>query len=222
VPEPVTEPAPARVASSPEVPGESVSNQVQETAPVAARSASGANSAVSTAPKEDHSVGSKWTMGVGVAYQHWGSQVAGSLGPTVDATWALSDRFRIHGAIRYQWALGRAQGFSAEEAGVGMHAGVALLPGMDLLLGPVLAVSSVSGDTAATSRANTSVEFGGELLLQGRFPRLGPGAYAEVGMRRMLESIQVELNGESALTIPGWRFFVGTGFRFGGPSTKAL
>jgi hypothetical protein len=161
-----------------------------------------------------------WTVGVAVSYHLFGSEVPGSIGPSLDGTLTLADRFGLHGAVGYEWSQGSAAGFSTREAWLGLHADFAVLPWLSFEVGPALSILTVTGSTAATSGEQTSTTVGVEVALRGVLPWPGIGGFGSLGLRSLARSREIRVEDQAVLTVPGWQASFLLGVQFGGGGKK--
>ena len=161
-----------------------------------------------------------WSVGAAVSYHLFGTELPGSIGPSLDGTLTLVDRFGLHGALGYEWSQGSAAGFSTREAWLGLHADFALLSWLSFEVGPALSILTVAGSTEATSAGQTSATAGIDVALRGVAPWPGMGGFGSVGLRSLARSREVRVNEEAVLTVPSWQASFLLGVQFGGGSKK--
>lgn len=203
-------PSPAGVAGEPASTIESASSGPSPS------SSAGAGDAPLPAPSPRRTPRS-WGLGVAASYHLLGTEIPGTLGPSVDASLGLGGRFGLHLALGYEWSQGTAASISAGEAALGVHVTTALTPWLGVLLGPSLSIVNVA---SSTSEAYWSTTVGAEFLLRGRLPNPGFGAFAAVGVRGLAVARDVQLGDETSLTIPTWQGVFQLGMHFAGPPKR--
>lgn len=161
-----------------------------------------------------------WSVGVGASAHYLGTQVPLTLGPVFEGTVRILDSVGVQAALSAEWGMGRADGFGVREIAPSVHADLMVTPWLSVLVGPVLSVLLVKGNTEVTSQRSVATTGGVEILLRGSTPWRGAGAFGAVGLRALGRAREVRVDGEIALSIPQWQAGMMLGFQWGGENKK--
>ena|GEM_PF-2498019 len=157
---------------------------------------------------------SPWTLALAATYAHFGTEIAGALGPQAAVSYRILPRLELKAATDVRFGLGSSEGFGMFDVGLSVGASYDLFPFLSLALAPRLVLTTFTVPPDVTGASAPVVAGGATLLARGRLPlgRLRP--FLDLGVEALTPAREATLTGETArtvLTVPSWQGLVALG-----------
>jgi hypothetical protein len=167
-----------------------------------------------SAPSATGSQGSTrkpWTLGLAAAYAHFGTEIAGALGPRLTVDHVLVKRFHLTAAVDLKAGLGSGAGFSMLDVAVAVGATYEIVPFLSVTAGPLLVVTTFQAPAGATGSSSAVVSGGFVVSARARLPLESLRPFVDLGILAATPTRQVTLADEPVLTVPMAQALVAVG-----------
>lgn len=172
---------------------------------------SGAEPLAPTAAPAEPSLAETWTLGLSASYAHFGTELAGELGPAVTLRWSLGRRWGAFAAADVKVGLGSNQGFGVVDMSAALGAFFDVVPFLTILLSPELVLSTFTAPPGTTGAQSLVPAFGLAGFVRARWPLRAVRPFVDVGAQLVTPVRQVTLEGAPVLTLPEWRALLAAG-----------
>ena len=178
--------------------------------PTAVPAAAAASSSAEPSAREP----SPWTLALAASYAHFGTEIAGALGPQAAVSYRILPRLELKAVTDVRFGLGSSEGFGMFDVGLSVGASYDLLPFLSLALAPRLVLTTFTVPPTATGARAPVVAGGATLLARGRLPlgRLRP--FLDLGVEALTPAREATIAGateRTVLTVPSWQGLVALG-----------
>jgi hypothetical protein len=203
-------PAVAIAVAPPIAPGPSTEvpppAEAQAAVPAAPRAESPppAERPASSAPKP-------WTFGLAAIYAHFGTELAGALGPRLTVSHVLIPRLHLTAAADLKAGLGSNAGFGVLDTSAALGVTFDAWPFLSVSAAPLIVITTFSAPASATGPTAPVVAGGLIATMRARLPVEPLRPFVELGVQAATPGRQVTLSGDPVLTVPAWQALVALG-----------
>jgi len=152
-----------------------------------------------------------WTLSLGVAYGHFGTEIVGALGPRGAISRRIAGRLHVLAQADVKLGLGSSEGFGVVDFSAALGASCDILPFLSATLAPRLVLTAFSAPPGTTGASGPIVAGGALASVRGRIPLQILRPYLELGVEAAGPARQATLAGSPALTVPVWQALVAAG-----------
>jgi len=152
-------------------------------------------------------------LAAGAAYQHWGTEVMGALGPEI-AAGGLFHRFLLEGSFTPYWGLGHSDGYTLRDMRWGLAFGVRPTSWLLVAVQPFLSLAHASGPPEAMALAENRWRPGVSGLVEGAWTQGAWGIVLRAGVSFVGAKRVLEQDGERRLQVPFFQPILGLGVRY--------
>ena len=159
---------------------------------------------VSSAPKP-------WTLGLAAIYAHFGTELAGALGPRLTVSHVLIPRLHLTAAADLKVGLGSSAGFGVLDASVALGVTFDVLPFLSVSAAPLLVITTFSAPAGAMGPTAPVVAGGLVATVRARLPVAPLRPFLDLGVQAATPGRQVTFSDEPVLTVPAVQALVALG-----------
>jgi len=152
-----------------------------------------------------------WTASLGVAYAHFGTEIAGTLGPRGALSRQLIPRLHALALADVKFGLGSSEGFGVVDFSAALGATYDIFPFLSVALAPRLVLTTFSAPPTTTGVTGPIVAGGVLAAVRGRIPLNPLRPYLDIGLEAAGPARQVTLAASPVLTVPVWQALVAAG-----------
>jgi hypothetical protein len=153
----------------------------------------------------------RWTLALGAAYAHFGTEIAGALGPRFAVSYRVLPGLHVVTGIALGFGLGSSAGIGVIETAAAVGASYDIMPFVTVTLAPRLVLTNFSRPPEVTG-STASVVAGGFLLsARAKVPLHPLRPYLDLGVEASTPIRRATLDGASVLTVPAWQTVLALG-----------
>ena len=154
---------------------------------------------------------SPWTLALGATYAHFGTEIAGALGPQAAVSYRIQPRLELKAATDVRIGLGSSEGFGMFDVGFAIGVSYDVLPFLSLALAPRLVLTTFTLPADTTGSNAPVVAGGAALFARARLPLRPLRPFLDLGVEVLTPAREATLESETVLTVPQWQALVAVG-----------
>jgi hypothetical protein len=157
---------------------------------------------------------SPWTLELAAVYAHFGTEIAGALGPQAAVSYRILPRLHLRAAADVRLGLGSSEGFGMFDVGFAAGASYEVLPFLSLSLAPRLVLTTFTVPPEASGSGGPVVAGGAMFVARGRLPLHPLRPFVDLGIEAVGPVRQATLTQDPVvpvLTVPNWQGLVALG-----------
>lgn len=153
----------------------------------------------------------RFTLMLGASYAHFGTEIAGALGPSVALSYRVLAGLHVMTGVTLEVGLGSSDGVGVIETAAAFGASYDILPFVAIALTPRLVLTTFSRPPEASGSTAPVVAGGALLAARGRVPLHPLRPYVDLGVEASTPIRRASLDGDAVLTVPAWQTVLALG-----------
>ncbi len=146
-----------------------------------------------------------WSLGLGVAFQLWGTAMVGTLGPEVEVAASWKQTWGCALRVGAQFGLQNPREFSLRDYHIGALALWSPVERVRFGLGPFVSLLDVTAPQLAVGNASSLTTWGASVRGQYAYEMSGFSLFANTGLDWLATRREILLNDEVVIQVPTWQ-----------------